>query len=275
MRFAWVHITSVERWLEASAHDGVALYFFAPFVSWKVYKRNFKEDTLVTRKPNFAKCMMGVVVLALLFIGTLAITRAPRTSAAKGKIASIKGNAALDRFNAGKPGSPLPPTNSWDAVFEIEGNAVDDSGPGLPADWNDLNIDPIPLGTSGSVGGSPAGSVAWTFVSDPAIRTDLIYTGGGSRDFNAIGDWGQVARGTGPAKDDVEHAFAAKYINGVDGDAILVFGGDRPTASGDANIGFWFFQNAVAPNLATGGFTGSHKNGDVVVLSAFSGGGGS
>jgi hypothetical protein len=164
-------------------------------------------------------------------------------------------------------------TPSWNAVFEIEGNAVDDSGAGLPEDWNSIINNPIPLGTSGSISGPAGNALVRTFVSDPAISTDLIYTGGGSKDFNDIPDWAQVAKGTGPPKDDIEHAFAARYTNPTDGHAILVFGGDRGTNNGDANIGFWFFQGAVAPNNS-GGFTGNHVNGDVFVLSAFSGGGG-
>jgi len=216
--------------------------------------------------------MLGVAVLALLFIGTMAVTRAPRTSAAKGKITTnVKNNFTNAGLNLARA-VPLP-TPSWDPIFEVEGNAYDDSGPGLPEDWSDLNNNPIPVGTSGSVTGAAGSSLASVFVSDPPIRTDLIYTGGGSKDFNQISDWGQVARGTGPSKDDVEHAFAAKYLNSVDGHTVLVFGGDRPTNNGDANIGFWFFQNPVGPN-SSGGFSSLHRNGDVFVLSAFSGGGG-
>ncbi len=214
----------------------------------------------MTRKPNFAKLMLGVFVLVLLFIGTLAVTTAPR--------------AGARTVHMGRAGSALPlATPSWNAVFEIEGNAVDDSGAGLPDDWNDLNPGDVPTTTSTSVTGSPGNSITATFISDPAISTDLIYTGGSSKDFNDIDDWGQVAKGTGPPKDDIQHAYAAKYINATDGHSILVFGGDRGTNNGDANLGFWFFQDAVGPNNS-GGFDGLHTNGDVFVLSAFSGGGG-
>src|SRR5882724_9431849 len=123
--------------------------------------------------------MMGTVVLALLFIGTLAITRAPRTSAAKGKItANVKTNVTNARLNPNA--APVPsPTPSWDAVFEVEGNAFDDSGTPLPDDWSTLWNNPIPVGVSGSVTGAAGSSLASVFVSDPPIRTDLIYTGGG------------------------------------------------------------------------------------------------
>ncbi len=229
----------------------------------------------MTRNPSFAKFFSVGIVLALLFIGAWATTHGPRT-AAKGKITSdnSKNNVTAKRLNTGKAGIAVPqPFAAFDQVFEIDGNAIDDSGPGLPEDWNTLiQVTTEPTNPKFITG--PAGSATVrTYISDPPTRDDLIYTGGGSKDFNEITDWGQVARGTGPDKDDVEHAYAARYVESVSGDQIIVFGGDRPTNNGDSNIGFWFFQNAVTPN-ASGGFNGVHKNGDVFVLSAFSGGGG-
>jgi len=213
---------------------------------------------------------MGVVVLALFLIGTLAVTRAPRSRAANAKTTS---NASVGNRNAANATAVPMATPSWDAVFQIEGDAADSAPATLPDDWNDINPGNIPTSTQTSVTGQHGHDVIGTFISDPPIATDLIYTGGGSKDFNEITDWGQVAKGTGPPKDDIEHGYAAKYINPVDSHSILVFGGDRATNNGDANLGFWFFQNPVSPNNS-GGFSGTHKNGDVFVLSAFSGGGG-
>jgi hypothetical protein len=207
---------------------------------------------------------LGVLVLALLFVGTFAFTRAPRTSAARFSKASI----------GIKPGAPSGPVfaPAWPSVFEIEGDAADNPAGGAE-DWNKLNPGNIPSGTATTVTGTVAGSTAIvrTFVSDPAISTDIIFTGGGSKDFNDINQWGQVAKGTGPPKDDIAHGYAARYFNG--GSSFIVFGADRQTNNGDANLGFWFFQNPVSTNN-TGGFTGTHKNGDVLVISEFSGGGG-
>jgi hypothetical protein len=59
--------------------------------------------------------------------------------------------------------------------------------------------------------------------------------------------------------------------------SLLYFGGTRFDNSGDAQIGIWFFQNNVAlgTNKIGGGtgFSGVHKNGDILVLSTFTGGG--
>jgi hypothetical protein len=241
----------------------------------------------VSKNPNFAKCILGTVVLALLFIATIAYTHAPRSSAAALKSTNhVMNKVTTSRLTVGKTrGGTLqvqdPP--AWDDVFQIDGDAADPDPANLPDDWNDLNPGNVSVLTSGSVTGPAGHAGVATFVSDPAIRTDLIYTGGGSKDFLDITSWLNVARGTGPAKDDVEHAYAAKYIDNVGtsvtnpnfGHSVLVFGGDRPTNNGDANIGFWFFQNAVGiPNPPNGTFAGTHANGDVFVLSAFSAGGG-
>lgn len=50
-----------------------------------------------------------------------------------------------------------------------------------------------------------------------------------------------------------------------------MFGADRVSPNGDANIGIWFFQNTVKLN-PDGSFSGLHKNGDIFVISAFTGG---
>src|SRR5262249_25960118 len=58
---------------------------------------------------------------------------------------------------------------------------------------------------------------------------------------------------------------------------VLFFGSDRLDNSGDAQQGFWFFQNKIGlgSNSVGGGFgfTGVHKPGDLLVISDFSNGG--
>ncbi len=59
------------------------------------------------------------------------------------------------------------------------------------------------------------------------------------------------------------------------GDEILYFGIERNVNTGTANVGFWFLQSEVGCS-STGGavtFTGEHQDGDLLVVSEFSGGG--
>ena len=58
---------------------------------------------------------------------------------------------------------------------------------------------------------------------------------------------------------------------------MLFFGSDRLDNSGDAQQGFWFFQNQISLGGASrrrNRFTGVHKTSDLLVLSDFSNGGG-
>ena len=218
----------------------------------------------MTRKPNFAKFMLGLVVLASLFIGTWATTRGDLTSAKKGtlstaKTAAVRSNTALP--NAG----PLAatPLDSLTSVLELDGD-IQDNPLGLPDDWDSLNC-----------GG---GTTTIKAFEHDGLNT-TIFTGGGSKDPENLGSW-KHKNGSVPDKDEIINAYAAKYT-GTTGDDILAFGADRYDNSGTAFIGFWFFQSPVFA-AADGKFrTGpaetdplaEHVVGDILILIEFTIGG--
>src|SRR5262249_39008127 len=86
-------------------------------------------------------------------------------------------------------------------------------------------------------------------------------------------------------KDNVLHSFAARYAlppasacpSSGTACEVLYFDSDRLDNSGDAQQGFWFFQNSIAlgSNSVGGGtgFTDVHRAGDLLVISDFSNGG--
>src|ERR1043165_7508202 len=126
---------------------------------------------------------------------------------------------------------------------------------GLPNDW------PAILNN--------ASNPAKVFIRDANNTNDNQFTTG-SKDPGLISTWGWVLGQTND-KGDISNAGAA--LIGTK----LVFFGDRTAINGDAQIGFWFFQDNVAP-IGTGEsnslFSGEHKIGDVLVLSNFTNGGG-
>lgn len=137
-----------------------------------------------------------------------------------------------------------------DGAFELDRNAASSSAPG--EDW-----DAVHAGTDTADSS--------TFVNDGIGPT--IFTGGGSKDDLNTTGWKHKS-GQTPDKDELLNAYAARY-----GD-LLYFGADRYSNSGDAVMGFWFFQNEVTA-LAGGTFgPGAHKDGDILVLSDFTNGGG-
>lgn len=152
-------------------------------------------------------------------------------------------------------------------LFELEGNAARSASPG--DDWTSL----FPKDLSSR-------EITRVFVRDgtgnPLDRS--YFTGGGSKDTNNVTEWAWTSGDVAPDKDELADAFAVAYRSPVDtgktnaGDLMLYFGTDRYANNGDAQIGFWFFRNAVGLR-SDGTFSGTHTNGDILVLSDFTQGG--
>ena len=137
-----------------------------------------------------------------------------------------------------------------DGGFELDANAVDSNNAAAPDDWNNITS-----------------SLKTGILADPAPLT--IFTTGGSKDIRDVSQWRHTT-GSVPDKDDITNAYAAAYE--IAGDLVIYFGADRLANNGDAEIGFWFFQNGVKTNN-DGTFSGSHAVGDILVISDFSNGG--
>jgi hypothetical protein len=141
--------------------------------------------------------------------------------------------------------------------------AVDKAG----TDWNKV------FQAAGPGGVDPKclalGLVECTFVEDGIGPTTFI--GGGSKDHLPISGW-QESAGASPDKGEILNAYAAKGLSTEDGNQILYFGMDRYAVDGSTDIGFWFFKNEVKLN-GSGGFTGEHAIGDILILGTFTQGG--
>src|SRR5215510_3682075 len=141
-------------------------------------------------------------------------------------------------------------------VFELDGNTQDNPAfPGL--DWESA----FPPGTP--LTANP--------IQDPAPQT--IFTTGGSKDINDLSQWRHKS-GSVPDKDNITQAMAtALPLPGSDGTAIY-FTAARFDNSGDAQMGFWFFQQTVTPqtNGTFGpgpGQVANHVDGDLLLLVNF------
>jgi hypothetical protein len=98
------------------------------------------------------------------------------------------------------------------------------------------------------------------------IFTDDIWTGG-SKDIQQISNWKWA---TNSANDKNNIANVGYYLDG----SILYFFADRFANNGDSSIGFWILQSPISKAGATGGtFSGTHQNGDLLIISNFSNGG--
>ena len=108
-------------------------------------------------------------------------------------------------------------------------------------------------------------------IVDPTGTSDTGFTTGGSKDTLDVSQWKWVTGKVDPDKDNIANAYAAVYAE--QNNLILYFGQNRALdKNGDANVGFWFLQNSVGLN-GDGSFSGTHKDGDVLVQSDFTNGG--
>lgn len=131
-------------------------------------------------------------------------------------------------------------------LFELDANAVDNSGAPPPDDW----------ATPPDAGGALLFS---GILADPAPQS--IFDGG-KKDIQDVSAW-SWKNGSVPDKDDLTNAYAAAYND--NGDLVLYFGADRFANTGDAFMGFWFFKQKVKA-MPDGSFSGNHVAGDTLVL---------
>ena len=142
-----------------------------------------------------------------------------------------------------------------DGIFELDGNALDEAAAG--DDWQ-----------NGTPGAQASLFIPGAVEKDGADTT--YFAQGGSKDHHDIDEWHYSATDVAPDKDELIDVFAAAYDTGSG--TSVYFGADKFDDSGDAQIGFWFFQGAVSLG-ANGLFNGVHTVGDVLVLSDFTNGG--
>jgi hypothetical protein len=166
-----------------------------------------------------------------------------------------------------------------DGFFELDRDALraDDTGlqcttlptdPGCGEDWEDI--------WDAFEANDPTLTAAKAFTFVPDGEGPTTFTGGSTKDDLDTTGWKHTT-GSSQPKDELLDGFAARYNDH------LYFGADRTANNGDAVMGFWFFQQQVGPctaaNTVTCGPVGSfgpgkHEDGDILVLSDFTKGGG-
>jgi hypothetical protein len=172
-----------------------------------------------------------------------------------GRFAPVLKPVLLGLFVAAVFGSGPALAVHNEGLFELDGNATDEAAvPGI--DWATV------FANQGQPGNS--------FITDAVNANDNIFTTGGSKDGNDVTQW-KWTSGSPPDKDDLENAFAFLTSDAA-GNEIVYFGADRFSNSGDSDIGFWFFKQAVSVN-PNGSFNGAHSVGDILVVADFVGGG--
>ena len=159
-------------------------------------------------------------------------------------------------------------------------------------DWSSIFTAKVPKGAD-PVAVLPTGFKAATFIDDFNLTAqggfatrDASTFATGSKDeqnpsgplSNGAGGWQCNVDNNVNSKIDVINAYAASFT-APNGDRILYFAMERDANTGTADVGFWFLHDNVkclAPPDATSGsfnFSGNHQDGDLLVVSEFTGGG--
>jgi hypothetical protein len=132
-----------------------------------------------------------------------------------------------------------------------------------------ITIDGNPIDWTNFTTLYPNGHAITHDVANASNSTDDQFTNG-AQDPDALSTWGW-SLGNANNKGDITNAGAIIYtFNNIN---YIAFSGDRTAINGDAAIGFWFFKSPVSLG-SNGTFSGTHTNGDLLVLSHFTNGGG-
>src|SRR5262249_18995930 len=153
---------------------------------------------------------------------------------------------------------PNPPGVDWSSLFDVSG-----SNTPTPKLQNQL----------------PTGFTSPTFVRDfvPGATDDSTTFATGSKDTLNIGGGGWQCKGSNNVTDkgDILNAYATAF-NDTNGDLIIYFALEISSNEGTKDVGFWFLKSnaSCTPAKNAQDFTGDHQDGDILVVSEYTQGGG-
>ena len=163
-------------------------------------------------------------------------------------------------------------------TFELEGNIAQDGAP-TTYDWANF------FDANGGKLALPTDYTASSFVQDfntkPGRKGGVVFDTSdastytvGSKDILDVNGWSCTPANNVTDKGDIMNAYAAAYTApGANGHKFMFFALERNSNVGDANVAFWFLQGSASCPAAGGSFTGTHHNGDLLIVSAFTNGG--
>jgi hypothetical protein len=172
------------------------------------------------------------------------------------------------------PTSPGTPALDWDSLFNADGTSTSTIN---AANTTGFTHGDFVRDFRSKVARSDSCTAASALTSQGLIfcTNDTTTFATGSKDILAISGWQCNTDNNVNSKIDIMNAYAASY-RAANGDRIIYFGRDKKKDNGNNNVGFWFLQGNANCDAANGTATwsGSHTDGDVLVVSEFTNGGG-
>lgn len=172
------------------------------------------------------------------------------------------------------PNDPNPaPAKDWDDVFNATGgntSLIDPNG-------GNNSFTAASFKRDFSTKATKNGACSLTSTTNTIFCTaDTTTYATGSKDILDIPDWQCNKDNNVNSKIDLMNAYAAQF-QASDGDRIMYFGLEKNVDNGNNNVAFWFLKDGTVDCSSSGAavdFSGTHKDGDVLVVSAFTNGGG-
>ncbi|WP_345985202.1 hypothetical protein WCX49_11380 [Sulfurimonas sp. HSL-1656] len=162
------------------------------------------------------------------------------------------------------------------AQVELDGNVVDNSGPGDPVDWVNIGTGTNEYQTTVIQDNGPTTDRVDQDIFDKGSKDDMYISKAEAEAAGGGGYWQWKIPNNHKATDKVDIVHASASIYEEDGDMIIYLQADRFDNRGDAYLGAWLFKDKIIP-VSTGPdkgtFYGSHQPGDVLMLLNFINGG--
>ncbi|HEX2894362.1 MAG TPA: LPXTG cell wall anchor domain-containing protein [Marmoricola sp.] len=158
-------------------------------------------------------------------------------------------------------------------MFELDGNIAHTGA--ATYDWGNLFTSAGARAVTPDPENGPL--LASDFNADATDPDPSYFTS--NKDIQGIGDWGCTTLNNPTPKDDLQNAYAALVQVPADapdnaGHKVLYLGSERQSNNGDSFAGFWLLKNNNVGCHGPGGFSGTHTDGDILVLSNYTNGGG-
>jgi hypothetical protein len=168
-----------------------------------------------------------------------------------------------------------------DKAFELDGSIIDNvTSPNTQVDWANLFDVPANNGVPTPKVTLPTGFSTATFVRDfvPGATDDSTTFATGSKDTLNIGGGGWQCKGSNNVTDkgDILNSYATAYTDPSNGHTIVYFALEISSNEGTKDVGFWFLKSnaSCTPGKNAQNFTGDHVDGDLLVVSEYTQGGG-
>lgn len=170
---------------------------------------------------------------------------------------------------------PTDQVLDWDSLFNVNGTNTSVIDPnGGDGDFTAASFK-RDFRAKATKSGDCTAEAALTSPGPIFCTNDFTTFATGSKDILDISGWQCNRDNNVNSKIDIMNAYAAQYQSGTD--RIMYFGLDKNVDNGNNNVAFWFLKDGTVDCSSSSGavdFSGEHKDGDVLVVSAFTGGGG-